>query len=145
MRLCKTTPRFEFLKGATVWSRNIFQRLARFGFLNAKMQNLSNVYLFWVLFLFFLLLMFWTILIAQNFRTEILGAQFFLTFRKSELGYVTTAAMKAIMNIKPTKDYFLYILFILNVTFYLTMCKLTNSLCLLRKPFLLGWISISFS
>ena len=43
----------EFLKGATVRSPNIFQRLRNIGFLKTKMHNLSLFFLFSVFFVIF--------------------------------------------------------------------------------------------
>ena len=82
---CPTMQKAEFLKGATVQPQGrtiFFKDCARFLFLNAKMHNLSRFFLpfFGPFRIFF---MFWTILFAQNFRLETLGAQKKNYFRKS--------------------------------------------------------------
>ena len=63
----------EFLKGATVRPRKVFQRLRKIWSFERKTAELTNA----LLFLGHLKkkVGFWLILLAQNFQTEILVAQ----------------------------------------------------------------------
>ena len=57
---------------ATVWSRNIFQRLRNICIFNASMHNFSPFYFFFFGNFCIFLGLFCPILFAQNFQTQIL-------------------------------------------------------------------------
>ena len=70
VRMSKIEGGQSFYKIQPYSRANFFRDCARFGFWTQKKHNLSNFLPFMGPFLYFLCVMFWTILFAQNFRAE---------------------------------------------------------------------------